>query len=364
MSLSYEPQILEDIDGKWEREQDKFETYGWKSNEYIARKINRTGITNFETEQKEIPENKEKLVDMLKQKCRKREKDIADYLRGKDDFVAESITWIETYGGGIDEEKLTIEKFKQILNKNTYEDEKAIYKSKKFLSFMLFLVDVKPPEISWDIEKKFRRFRIRCCKCGDKTQAKIRQNYDGGKECWKVRYPNSFYCDSCLKDLKIKIKEKKDLNCNLDNVNLRQTNYELIPDNKICYEKYKEIIGEIIGSKKPGVSQREIELRDLIERTFPDNETVVPHAPIENLELDIFLPDRDIAFEYQGRQHGEPVDFFGGEEKFNKQKENDKRTKRLCKENDIQLIEFWHDEKINKEKLMDKLPEKTKMEIL
>lgn len=43
--------------------------------------------------------------------------------------------------------------------------------------------------------------------------------------------------------------------------------------------------------------------------------------------LDIFIDKLDIGVEYQGAQHIKPVDFFGGEEAFEKTKQRDKKKK-------------------------------------
>ena len=54
--------------------------------------------------------------------------------------------------------------------------------------------------------------------------------------------------------------------------------------------------------------------------------------------LDIYIPELKIGIEYQGKQHTEPVDFFGGAEAFEKNLERDNRKKRLCSENDLKLF--------------------------
>ena len=54
--------------------------------------------------------------------------------------------------------------------------------------------------------------------------------------------------------------------------------------------------------------------------------------------LDIYIPELKIAVEYQGRQHSEPVEFFGGQEAFEKNLERDARKKRLCDENGVNLL--------------------------
>jgi hypothetical protein len=55
--------------------------------------------------------------------------------------------------------------------------------------------------------------------------------------------------------------------------------------------------------------------------------------------IDIWIPKYRIGIEYQGEQHQKPIDFFGGEEGFIKNKERDERKKRLFKENNSSLVE-------------------------
>ena len=48
--------------------------------------------------------------------------------------------------------------------------------------------------------------------------------------------------------------------------------------------------------------------------------------------------------EYDGEQHFKVVDFFGGEEKFLQQKENDEKKNKWCKENNIKLVRIPYSE--------------------
>jgi hypothetical protein len=57
--------------------------------------------------------------------------------------------------------------------------------------------------------------------------------------------------------------------------------------------------------------------------------------------IDIWIPKYRIGVEYQGEQHQKPIDFFGGEEGFVKNKERDERKKRLFKENNSSLVEVF-----------------------
>ena len=71
------------------------------------------------------------------------------------------------------------------------------------------------------------------------------------------------------------------------------------------------------------------------------NHKVIQHARLKFLgkqHLDIFIPSLKVAIEYQGMQHDEPIDSFGGLDAFLKNKERDELKKELCQENGIKLI--------------------------
>lgn len=59
--------------------------------------------------------------------------------------------------------------------------------------------------------------------------------------------------------------------------------------------------------------------------------------------LDFYLPKYNIAIECQGIQHFKPIKYFGGEKKFEYVKKLDKKKKKLCEQNKINLIYFDYD---------------------
>lgn len=71
--------------------------------------------------------------------------------------------------------------------------------------------------------------------------------------------------------------------------------------------------------------------------------------------LDVFFPEISLAIEYQGKQHFEPIDFFGGEEAFKKNQERDSRKSRLCEENGVSLIYVNYTEKVTMSLMKRKL---------
>ena len=72
------------------------------------------------------------------------------------------------------------------------------------------------------------------------------------------------------------------------------------------------------------------------------------------LIFDFYLSDYNCCIEYDGKQHFEPIDFFGGEEQFKIQQKNDKIKTEYCKENDIRLIRIPYTDydKLNEDYLL------------
>lgn len=59
--------------------------------------------------------------------------------------------------------------------------------------------------------------------------------------------------------------------------------------------------------------------------------------------LDFYLPDYNLAIEYNGKQHYTPVKYFGGELRYEKQLERDNYIKKYCKSENIKLLEIRYD---------------------
>ena len=78
-------------------------------------------------------------------------------------------------------------------------------------------------------------------------------------------------------------------------------------------------------------------------------------SPKGQLSYDVFVCGKNIAFEYQGKQHFEPVDFFGGEKHFQEQVERDKLKKKLSEENGVTLIYVNYDEDVSVELIKEKV---------
>ena len=72
-----------------------------------------------------------------------------------------------------------------------------------------------------------------------------------------------------------------------------------------------------------------------------------------NLSYDFYLPDYNMCIEYQGEQHEHPVEFFGGQEAFEKQQEHDRRKRQYAKDHGIELLEIWYYDFDNIEEILN-----------
>ena len=92
-------------------------------------------------------------------------------------------------------------------------------------------------------------------------------------------------------------------------------------------------------------------LYKIIKEIFPNEEITRHHRPkwLDGLELDVFLPNIKLAFEYQGQQHYKPVEIWGGEKALEKIQERDIRKKIICKNENVRLIIIDYTEPLTRE---------------
>lgn len=108
-------------------------------------------------------------------------------------------------------------------------------------------------------------------------------------------------------------------------------------------DKYFENIArDWFGFRKVGEAWvSETLLYRTVCRLLPGREVLFHHRPdwLAGLELDVFVPSLNIAFEYQGAQHYQAVSAWGGEEALGKLKIHDMEKGRLCSRRGIRLVE-------------------------
>ena len=94
------------------------------------------------------------------------------------------------------------------------------------------------------------------------------------------------------------------------------------------------------ASKGESMIEQVLNNRDIIYiRQYTFNDCLNKRA----LLFDFYLSDFNICIEYDGKQHFEPIEYFGGEEAFNKRIIRDEIKNNYCKDNNIKLlrIPYW-----------------------
>lgn len=113
--------------------------------------------------------------------------------------------------------------------------------------------------------------------------------------------------------------------------------------------KYDTLYAKIIDEGKYTPKWKsEFELYKLVKTYFSDAVYQYHAGFLGHQSLDIFIPSLNTGIEYQGKQHFEPIDFFGGTESFENVKKRDAEKREKCKKEGIRLIEWKYEEPISK----------------
>ena len=130
-------------------------------------------------------------------------------------------------------------------------------------------------------------------------------------------------------------------------------------DNDIYGKEAENILREEYGVAKIGEGWiSETMMFKIVEDIFEDYEYERHCRPnfLEGLEIDIYIPELKLGFEYNGIQHYKPVEHWGGEKSLKKQQMRDKRKQQLCNQNDVKLIIIKYDEQLSKDLILSKIP--------
>lgn len=98
-------------------------------------------------------------------------------------------------------------------------------------------------------------------------------------------------------------------------------------------------------------------LAKYVEQLLP-NYIIIREARLPFLgkqRIDIFIPDLNVAIEYQGEQHYYPFEHLNGEEGLHDRQAMDSKKKEACKKKGINLIEWHFSEEITSESVKKRL---------
>lgn len=101
----------------------------------------------------------------------------------------------------------------------------------------------------------------------------------------------------------------------------------------------------------------EVALLDLFRSVWPS--AVHQWRPwfLGRQSIDIYVPEINLAVEYQGLQHFEAIALFGGEESFKNGQIRDQRKRDLLASNTVRLLEWRYDARVTSETLHLRLAE-------
>jgi len=145
---------------------------------------------------------------------------------------------------------------------------------------------------------------------------------------------------------------------------LTHSRYTKMLNNTIVIEPFVKGFGPLIEKEYSiGINDtkwtNEKILYHILQNLFFNHKIKRHYRKILNgLEIDCFLPELNVGFEYNGEQHYHfPNAFHKTEEDFKKQQEHDILKNKLAKEKNIKLITIKYDEELSENLILEKIKE-------
>lgn len=124
-------------------------------------------------------------------------------------------------------------------------------------------------------------------------------------------------------------------------------------------ELYRETCSRTLALREQGIIPtrwiNEFNLYLIVKNIFPDCIYQYRTGWLKQQSLDIYIPSKRVGIEYQGAQHYEAVEIFGGEKGLLATQERDKRKALACKENNVRLIEWNYTVEVTENNVMSLL---------
>lgn len=135
-------------------------------------------------------------------------------------------------------------------------------------------------------------------------------------------------------------------------------------------KKYKEqkekIFNELLEENPELLNikwKNEFDLYRLVKSYYNDAIYQYRSEWLELQSLDIFIPSINVGIEYQGIQHYQEIEFFGGTEAFIHRQKLDNLKKEKCNKNNVKIIEWKYDEPLLKNVLIKKIKNAIKKDV-
>jgi hypothetical protein len=250
--------------------------------------------------------------------------------------------------------------------KKAYEYGICKPKSDALLADTLFeslpadIVDVVDEELLSELEAKTNRFKALREKRRD-GEREIREGKDEEMRELRDEFEDERRSEAYYRRLE-GIREKYEAMDPLpedEQEMLDRLREELSENSKRVSDTVENEVRQTVGHYEKGDRwTSETILYQLVQSKYGDEYTIKRHHRpdwLDGLELDIFIVEADVGIEYQGVQHYESVEHWGGEEALKKRKQRDEQTKKLCSEHDVDVIEVRYNEELSEEVLREKV---------
>lgn len=96
----------------------------------------------------------------------------------------------------------------------------------------------------------------------------------------------------------------------------------------------------LLENKSTPKWKSEYQLFSLVVNHFPDAIYQYHSDWLGSQSIDIFIPSISVGIEYQGQQHYEPIEYFGGNESYKYTVSRDEKKRHLCEKNKVVLLEW------------------------
>lgn len=206
-------------------------------------------------------------------------------------------------------------------------------------NFLLWLQDHKEFELIDDLSKihdSQSHIKCKCTKCGRIQNNKRIYDYYKDKKC---------FCTS-----KSVLKPKEILECELINNGYELLEEYINTDTPIKVRRIScghEFFGRISKIRKDKyycpychIYKGEEAIKNFLE--LYDIPYIYQYKILtyKKCYIDFYLPDYNLFIEFNGKQHYEPINYFGGEKAFKEQTKRDEYVKKYCKQYKIKLLEI------------------------
>lgn len=123
-------------------------------------------------------------------------------------------------------------------------------------------------------------------------------------------------------------------------------------------KKIENIVRQEFGFRKVGEGWvSETILYQIVRRIFSEDEIQFHSRPewLNGLELDIYIPQLKLAFEYQGQQHFHAVEVWGGAGALKLLQKRDARKVEICTQQKVKLLTIDYTEPLTEEHIRNVL---------